>query len=96
MFKPILDRVLIRLITDAPDPEKSIIMPDQYQEPSRRAEVVAVGDVVVLGNLPYKVTDFVKPGQIVRVGEHTNEPFVLDGETLYLTRVQDIRGVELP
>lgn len=94
--KPILDRILVRRIEAAAEVDGFAIA-DKYREKSRRGEVVAVGDYVVLGQQCHKITDFVDVGDQVIFGEYSAEAFDHTDPTvatLFLVRIQDIRTVE--
>lgn len=89
MIEPILDRILVRRINETSD--SLIEIPDQYRQQSRKAEVVAVGQGVVLGQHFRPLTDFVQVGDTVYVGEYNAEPVSVDGEELLICRIQDVR-----
>ena len=91
MIRPILDRVLLRRIKEKQ--QGTIVKPDAYHE-SMRFEVIELGDGIILGGNPFPITDFVKIGDIVLVHQYDVEEIPVDGETLYLTRVQNIKGKE--
>jgi chaperonin GroES len=95
VIKPIMDRILVRRIGVVPTPDKLIEIPDQYQQKSNRCEVIAVGDFVVLGNRAYPVEDFVKPGDIVIIGEYNIEDVKVDGQDLVLVSVHDVRAKDV-
>lgn len=82
-FQPILDRVLIRRVEDAPTSKLGV--PDKYRQQTNKGEVIAVGELVK-SNL--------KSGDLVLFGEYNAERFVKDGEELWNVREADIRGVE--
>jgi chaperonin GroES len=85
-FVPLNDRVMIRQIHEDNSRVKGsdlIVAADKYKEKSNKAEVVAVGP---------KVSD-VKPGDIVLFSEYNVDEFHKDGETLLLTRFDDLKGV---
>jgi chaperonin GroES len=92
MFKPILDRVLLRPVENEAAPKSGIIIPEKYRQDSQTGEVVAIGDFVVLGGERIPLETFIKPGDIVRFSEYAVEKFPEDGEELILLRIQDIRG----
>jgi len=91
MFKPILDRVLLRKIEEKQDGK--VIIPDQFHE-SSKYEIVALGDFAMFGGVRVPLSDIVEVGERVLVGHYNIEPCEIDGEKLFLTRVQDIRGRE--
>lgn len=92
MLQPILDRVLCKRIETPSD--STIVTPEQYQAASLRAEVVAHGDYVFMGGVRVPLSNYVKPGDIVRLPEYGVEDIDIDGEKYALVRIQDVKGVE--
>lgn len=86
--KPIMDRILLRAIKQ--EQKGSIVIAEKYQQ-SDKYEVVAVGDFVVVSGNRLPVTEFVNVGDVVLVSEYNIEPVEIDGQKLFLTRVQDVR-----
>ncbi len=82
-FTPILDRVLIRRLEDAPS--SKLGLPDKYRQQTNKGEILGVGELVK-SNL--------KVGDRCLFGEYSAEKFVKDNEELWLVREADIRGVE--
>ncbi len=68
-------------------------VPEKYRQHSNLGIVVALGDGVVLGKEWKPLTDFIHVGSKVIYGEYTAEAMDRDGETFYIVRIQDIRGV---
>lgn len=92
MFKPILDRVLLKRIEET---DTSVIQtPDVFKQKSNKGEIVALGDFFQLGGNIFHLDDFLKVGQTVMFGEFNAETVTMDGEEFLLVRIQDIRGVE--
>lgn len=94
--KPILDRILIKRIESVAEVDGFVIA-EKYREKSRRGEVIAVGDYVVLGQQCHKITDFVDVGDIVVYGEYSAEAQDHTDPTIattFLVRLADIRTVE--
>lgn len=91
MLKPIMDRILLRKIEEKQ--AGAIHIPDQYRE-SDKYEVVAVGDLVIIGGKEYPMDRFLKVGDIVLVGQYNVEACEAEGQKLFLSRVQDVRGKE--
>jgi len=89
-LEPLFDRVLLRKI-EAEKQVGGVHIPDQYLE-SNKYEVVAVGEFAVVSGLRIKLLDFVQPGDTVLVGQYNLESIEEDGEKLFLTRAQDIKG----
>lgn len=90
-FRPVLDRILLRKIEKKQT--GSVVIPDQYQE-SNEYEVVAIGDFVVIGGQRIPLVEIVSEGDVVLVGQYSIEACEIEGEKLWLSRVQDIRGRE--
>lgn len=86
--KPIMDRILLKPVKV--EQVGSIVTPDKYQT-SDKYEVVAIGDFVILGGQRFPIHDFVTVGDLVLVSEYNVEAVDLEGQKLFLSRVQDIR-----
>jgi co-chaperonin GroES (HSP10) len=91
MFQPIMDRVLLRKIER--EQTGDVIIPDQYRE-SQEFEVVALGDFVIISQVRVLLGEFLCVGDHVLVGQYNLEKIQVDGETLYLSRIQDVKGRE--
>jgi co-chaperonin GroES (HSP10) len=91
MFRPILDRILLRAVTE--EKRGLIEKPDAYQE-SNKYEVIALGDFVMFGGVRVPLFEIVEVGDTVLVGQYNLERIELEGQEFFLTRVQDIRGRE--
>ena len=98
-FKPILDRILLKLVHDD-GPQDGFEVPEKYRQHTNKGEVLAVGDCVVLSGHKMDITDFVNVGDHVLFGEYTAEEFTSDElkaqygdvDKFYIIRVQDVRG----
>lgn len=88
---PIMDRVLLRKMEAKQS--GTIVTPDQYKE-SNEYEVVALGNFVIFGGQKFSLEEFVRVGDRVLVGQYNIEQVEVDGEKLYLTRIQDVRARE--
>jgi co-chaperonin GroES (HSP10) len=85
-FTPLNDIVMIKVIEEKNEKVKGseiIIAAQKWQEQSNKAEVIAVGP---------KVTA-VKPGDRVLFSQYIVDEFSNDGETFFLTREADLKGV---
>jgi len=91
MMQPVMDRILLRKIE--PKQTGKVTIPDQYQE-SNEYEVVALGNFVILGGQRFPLDEFVHVGDRVLVGQYDLEEIKVDGEKLFLTRIQNVRGRE--
>ncbi len=91
-FKPILDRILVkRLPVD--EPKDGFVVPEKHRQSSNWAEVIAVGDGVMLGHDFVNIRDFVDVGDWVKFGEYTAEAFDVNEPDVFIVRIQDVRGV---
>lgn len=82
-FTPILDRVLIRRVEDAPTTKMGV--PDKYRQQTNKGEILGLGELV---------KSKLGIGDLVLFGEYNAERFQKDGEELWLVREANIRGVE--
>src|SRR5438552_3137332 len=76
--KPILDRLIVRRIEG--DEETGFAIPKKYRQESGRGIVLAIGDGVELGKIWHEMSEFVKPGDIVKYGDYTSERLDKDDE----------------
>lgn len=97
-FKPILDRILLKLVHED-SLKDGFEVPEKYRQHTNKGEVLAVGDCVVLSGHKLPITDFVNVGDHVLFGEYTAEKFASEelskqflSDELYIVRVQDVRG----
>jgi co-chaperonin GroES (HSP10) len=90
-FKPILDRVLIKRISEDKnmemmedgsmrDKRTGFIIPAKYRQHSNVGVVLAVGDFVVMGGVKTDMLDVVKPGYRVLFGEYNAEKLKVPDE----------------
>jgi co-chaperonin GroES (HSP10) len=93
-FRPLLDRVLIRRIEPEAAPD-GFSVPEKYRQHSNLGTVIALGDGIALGGKWRPLTDFISLGSVCMYGEYTAECLELDGEQLWIVRLQDIRGVKI-
>ena len=102
-FKPILDRILLRLVKEpTPQHGEGFQVPEKYRQQTNKGEVLAVGDCVVLSGHKMPITDFVSVGDHVLFGQYTAEEFTSDelfqqfkldaDDQIYIVRIQDVRG----
>lgn len=90
-FTPILDRVLIKRVSDDKNMEKmedgslrnkstGFIIPAKYRQHSNVGVVLAVGDFVVMGGVKTTLSDIIKPGYRVLFGEYNCEKLKVPDE----------------
>ncbi len=92
-LRPILDRVLVRLIPDPSTSEGGIIIPDKAKERPKRGTIVAVG--------PGKMTDngvFIEPsvavGEVAVFTQYAGADAIIGGEKMRLLRESEILAVD--
>jgi len=92
MFKPILDRILLKRIEEE---DKSIIQtPDAFRQKSNKGEVVALGQFFQFGGQLFPMSEVLSVGDIVLFGEFNWQPVKIDEEEYLLVRIADLLGVE--
>lgn len=97
-FRPILDRILLKLVHED-SPKDGFEVPEKFRQHTNKGEVLAIGDCVVLSGQKFPITDFVNVGDHVLFGEYCAERFASEElskqfgtEELYIVRIQDVRG----
>ena len=89
---PVLDRIIVRRLTEAN--ESLIEIPEQYRQQSRKGIVVATSPYFVQSGVKINTFEVVQVGDTIFFGEYNAEPVIIDGEELLVIRIQDIRFVE--
>ena len=90
-FTPILDRVLVKRVSDDKNMEMmedgslrnkstGFIIPTKYRQHSNVGVVLAVGDFVVMGGVKTTLSDIIKPGYRVLFGEYNCEKLKVPDE----------------
>ena len=90
-FTPILDRVLVKRVSDDKNMEMmedgslrnkstGFIIPAKYRQHSNVGVVLAVGDFVVMGGVKTTLSDIIKPGYRVLFGEYNCEKLKVPDE----------------
>jgi co-chaperonin GroES (HSP10) len=81
-FKPILDRILLRLVRETKPVQEGevpdIRVSEKFRQQTNKGEVLAIGDCVVLGQVKFPLTDFVNVGDIIAFGQYTAEEMSFD------------------
>ena len=91
-FRPLHDRVLIKVLDSEEKTAGGIIIPDTAKEKPQEGEVVAVGPGVK--NEDGKVAPMdVKIGDIVLFGKWSGNEVTIDGEELLIMKESDILGI---
>ena len=91
-FKPLHDRVLIRLIAPEKKTSGGVIIPDTAQEKPVEGEALAVGPGARDEQGRLLPMD-VQPGQRVLFGKWSGIEIKIDGEELLVVKESDIMGV---
>jgi chaperonin GroES len=91
-FRPLHDRVLLRLIEQEAKTAGGIIIPDTVQEKPMEGEVVAVGTGHVNDNGDVRPLD-VKSGDRVIFSKWAGTEISVDGEELMVMKESDIIGI---
>ena len=86
-YQPMNDRVLLRRIDEKAD--KLIVEPDAFARKPNKAEVLAVGEGMLIGGTLRPIN--LKAGDRVYYGEYNAEELELDGAKFLLVSAFDIR-----
>ena len=91
-FRPLHDRVLIKVLDSEEKTSGGIIIPDPAKEKPQEGEVVAVGPGAI--NEGGKLTPMdVKVGDIVLFGKWSGTEVKIDGKEYSIMKESDIMGV---
>ena len=91
-FRPLHDRVLIKVLDSEEKTSGGIIIPDTAKEKPQEGEVVAIGPGAI--NDGGKVTPMdVKVGDIVLFGKWSGTEVKIDGKEYSIMKESDIMGV---
>jgi len=91
-FRPLHDRVLIKVLDSEEKTSGGIIIPDTAKEKPQEGEVVAVGPGAI--NDGGKLTPMdVKVGDIVLFGKWSGTDVKIDGKEYSIMKESDIMGV---
>ena len=85
-FRPLHDRVVVRVIEGKDKTAGGIIIPDTAKEKPQKGKVIAVGD----GFKDKPVT--VKPGEHILYGKYAGTEITIDGKDYLIMRNSDIFG----
>lgn len=91
-FRPLHDRVLVRLIDAADKSSGGIINPDTAKEKPQEGEIVAAGTGVKAEDGVLTPLDL-KAGDRVLFGKWSGSEVRLDGEDLLIVKEGDVLGV---
>jgi len=91
-FRPLHDRVLIKVLDSEEKTSGGIIIPDTAKEKPQEGEVVAVGPGAI--NEAGKITPMdVKIGDIVLFGKWSGTEVKIDGKEYSIMKESDIMGI---
>ena len=91
-FRPLHDRVLIKVLDSEEKTSGGIIIPDTAKENPQEGEVVAVGPGAI--NEAGKITPMdVKIGDIVLFGKWAGTEVKIDGKEYSIMKESDIMGI---
>ena len=91
-MRPLHDRVLLKRIEESESRIGSIIIPDSAKEKPQQAEVIGVGDGLVLETGERAPLD-VKPGDMILLGKYSGTEVKLEGQEYVIVREDEILGV---
>ena len=91
-FRPLHDRVLIKVLDSEEKTSGGIIIPDTAKEKPQEGEVVAVGPGVKNENGKVSPMD-VKIGDIVLFGKWSGTEVKMNGEEYLIMKESDIMGI---
>ena len=91
-FRPLHDRVLIRVLDSEEKTSGGIIIPDTAKEKPQEGEVVAVGPGAKSENGKISPMD-VKVGDIVLFGKWSGTEVKIDGTEYSIMKESDIMGI---
>ena len=91
-FRPLHDRVLLRLVEQEAKTAGGIIIPDTVQEKPMEGEIVAVGTGHVNDNGDVRPLD-VKSGDRVIFSKWAGTEVTIDGENLMVMKESDLIGI---
>lgn len=86
-YQPMNDRVLLRRIVEKS--ENLVNLSDAHQAPSNKAEVIAVGTGMMIGNSLVPIP--LAPGDVVIFGEYGVDEIEVEGEKLLMISAFDVR-----
>ena len=91
-FRPLHDRVLIKVLDSEEKTKGGIIIPDTAKEKPQEGEVVAIGNGAKTEDGKIVKMD-VKVGDRVLFGKWSGTEVKLDGEDLLIMKESDIMGI---
>ncbi len=89
MIKPVYDRVLVQEIKKESQTEGGLEIPESRTDELLTGKVIAVGDY----NPETKMPLVVKPGDVIRFGQHVGVPITEDGVDYLVIREKNIEVI---
>lgn len=93
MFKPLADRVVVKVLTGEEKTKGGILLPDTAKEKPQEGEVIAVGPGKLLDN-GQRVAPEVKVGQKVVFAKYSGTEVKYEGEEYLIMRESDILAIK--
>lgn len=90
-FKPLYDKLLVRLMPVDEKTPGGIHIPDTARERPRQGLVLEVGEGRVLDDGTLRPL-IVKPGEVVMFGKYSGQEIALGGETLFILVEGEVLG----
>lgn len=91
-IRPLLDRLVIKVIEDSEQTSGGIFIPDNAKEKPQKGEVVAVGTGKTLESGEKESLD-VKVGDIVLYAKYSGTDVKIDGQVFKIISIKDALGV---
>ena len=91
-IKPLMDRIVIKVIEDTEQTSGGIFIPDSAKEKPQKGEVVAVGEGKVNDKGEREPMD-VKVGDVILYAKYAGTDIKLDDENLKILSIRDVLGV---
>ena len=91
-FKPIRDRIIIRLLEAEAVTKSGIIIPDAAAEKPSQGEVLAAGPGRITEDGTLIPTE-VKAGDRVLFGKYAGTPIKVDGEEYHILKEEDVLAI---
>ncbi len=93
VIKPLMDRVVVKIVTAEEKTKGGILLPDTAKEKPQEAEVIAVGPGKVLDN-GTRIAPEVKVGDKVFFAKYSGTEVKIDGDEYLIVRESDILAVK--
>ncbi len=91
-FKPLADRVLIKVVETEEKTKSGILIPDTAKEKPEKGKVLAVGPGKMENG--QRIAPEVKVGDVVYFAKYAGTTVKVDGEECTVLKESDILGIE--